>query len=429
MSTDTSRCSRKRKSRCPTGFEWIQLLVTFSVPVAIALYTFLQNNNEQSIALANREKDLEIARQQRAQDLQLADDQQKANILAVYETFLVSHLNQYGMNLDGSSSARFVARLKTLTTINQLDLARKTFLIRSLFEAKLIVNQKNMTDREGNAIISLKEANLSEINFDIGPLFYISLSRTNLTRAVFHFAQLFCAHFHYAILIEANLHEAEILFQRNSCFENFGYTMFSSAIMTKADLSQAQFIAADFTSAILDYANMQDFLCLDCLFYATRMYRSNLSFSTISTNSILTLINATQVILHSAKFKEATFQDGKFSQSSGIGMKIERCLLTSTIFEGCIMHQASIDRSNFTQTQFNNIILTESRVTNVQFINSTIYSTNLTSTIFKQCVFINVNFTDTITQNASFLNSIFQQSFLTDEQRLRAASLDGSVFL
>ena len=75
ISKDTSICSscqRKRKSRCPTCFEWIQLLVTFSVPLAIALYTFLQNNNEQSIALANREKDLEIARQQRAQDLQLA---------------------------------------------------------------------------------------------------------------------------------------------------------------------------------------------------------------------------------------------------------------------------------------------------------------------------------------------------------------------
>jgi hypothetical protein len=60
-------CQTKRKSKLPTLFEWIQLLVTFSVPVAIALYSFLQNNSEQAIALANREKDLEIARYQRAQ--------------------------------------------------------------------------------------------------------------------------------------------------------------------------------------------------------------------------------------------------------------------------------------------------------------------------------------------------------------------------
>jgi hypothetical protein len=82
---------------------------------------------------------LEIARNQRTQDLQIADDQQKANILAAYESFLVDHLNRYGMTLDENTSARFVARFKTLTTVNQLDRTRKTYLIRSLFEAKLIV--------------------------------------------------------------------------------------------------------------------------------------------------------------------------------------------------------------------------------------------------------------------------------------------------
>lgn len=432
MNKDASFCSLcelKRRSRCPTCFEWIQLLVTFSVPLAIALYTFFQNNNEQVIALANREKDLEIARQQRAQDLQLADDQQKANILAGYETFLVGHLNRYGMNLDGSSSARFVARLKTLTTINQLDLARKTFLIRSLFEAKLIVNQPNMTDRQGDAIISLKEANLSDMNFDMGLLSYIALSQTNLTRADFHFAQLLCVHFHSAILIEANFHNADIPRIRNSCFNHFGYTMFSSAIMSKVNLSQAQFIATDFSNALLDYANMHEFLCLDCLFFATKIYRSDMSSSMISTNSILTLINITQSILHSMKFKEATFQYGVFSESSGIGMIIEHCLFTFTVFERCVMHQASIKQSNFTRTSFNHMILTESIVTNVQFINTTIYSTNLTSTIFNQCVFIHVNFTNSIMWNASFFNSTFQESFITDEQRLKAASFQGSVFI
>jgi hypothetical protein len=135
----TDKHKRRKKLRYPTCSEWIQLLVTFSVPVAIALYTIVQNNHDQTIALANREKDLEIARNQRTQDLQIADDQQKANILAAYESFLVDHLNRYGMTLDENTSARFVARFKTLTTVNQLDRTRKTYLIRSLFEAKLIV--------------------------------------------------------------------------------------------------------------------------------------------------------------------------------------------------------------------------------------------------------------------------------------------------
>ncbi|CAF4028990.1 unnamed protein product [Rotaria sordida] len=79
------------------------------VPITIAVYTFIQNDNDQAIALVNREKDLEIAQNQRAQDLKIAEDQQKANILAAYESFLVGHLNRYGMTLNGSTSSRFVA--------------------------------------------------------------------------------------------------------------------------------------------------------------------------------------------------------------------------------------------------------------------------------------------------------------------------------
>ena len=75
--TDSIRKSKKKKIKyhCPTCFEWMQLLVAFSVPLTIALYTFFQNNRDQTIALANREKDLEIAQNQRIQDLQIAVDQ------------------------------------------------------------------------------------------------------------------------------------------------------------------------------------------------------------------------------------------------------------------------------------------------------------------------------------------------------------------
>jgi len=220
------QCQRETKRHSPTCFEWIQLLVTFSVPVAIALYTFLQNNNEQSIALANREKDLEIARKQRVQDLQIADDQQKANILAVYESFLIDHLNRYDTTLNESTSAKFIARLKTLTTVSQLDPTRKIFLIQSVSEAKLIVNDNNTSDHVVLVLFSLEEADLSEIAFENRRLKYLSLPKSNLTRAIFAFVDLSCINFYWTVLINTDFQYASILTTKNQCFLKFSHTIF-----------------------------------------------------------------------------------------------------------------------------------------------------------------------------------------------------------
>ena len=333
------------------------------------------------------------------------------------------------MTRDGSSSARFVARLKTLTTVNQLDPARKTFLLQSLFEANLIVNQYNTRNLQEGAIISLEDANLSEIDFQNRALRYLSLPRSNLTRANFLSSQLSCANLQSAVLIEANFHETAIFLGRSSCFGNFGYTNFGKAILINADLSQAEFISTDLTGAILTYANMRWFLCLDCVFLNTDMYRTDLSFASVLANSTFISTNLTETILESTSFKDSIFHAAKFMKNLAIRIKIDRCSLVLTEFQSCVIQQALIRQSNFSQTHFNNVTLIESTVTDVQFINTTMQYTNLTSTIFTQCTFINVNFTDAVTQNASFLNCTFQQSLISQEQLLKATSFEGSIFL
>ncbi|CAF1460546.1 unnamed protein product [Rotaria sp. Silwood1] len=117
-------------SNSHSWFEWIQLIATVCVPITIGIFTIMQNQqqNEQHrndliIAAENRLKDIEIADRNRANDEWLADDKKKENILVDYQNFLANLLEKYGMVLNETLIARFVARFKTLTALGQLHSA------------------------------------------------------------------------------------------------------------------------------------------------------------------------------------------------------------------------------------------------------------------------------------------------------------------
>ncbi|CAF3356327.1 unnamed protein product [Rotaria sp. Silwood1] len=424
------KCQKENKHRSSRFFECIQLLAAFLVPIAIAVYTFVQNDNDQAIALANREKDLEIAQNQRAQDLQIAEDQQKANILAAYETFLVDHLNRYGMTLNGSTSARFVARFKTLTAVNQLDRNRKTYLIRSLFEAKLIVNDYNSNDPKGSGIISLEDADLSEISLAHRTLKYLSLPKTNLTRSLFADADLSCVNFYSTILIDSDFSNAYILEIKN-CFlksNEYNRTIFTETIMNNTNLFHADFIFTDFTQAILVHANMRYFICIACLFVNTNMFRADLSFSRMAMHCNFQLTNLTETVLLSASFSEVIFIETIFTRIQTTEIRFEQCSFSSINFTNCTFDKSLIVQSNFSNIYFNNVNLRESIIKNVHFINISMQNTNLSSTIFNQCIFINVDFNDAILTNVTFHKCIFQSSLIRNKQSLQVTSFNGSIF-
>ncbi|CAF4090956.1 unnamed protein product [Rotaria sp. Silwood2] len=378
-----------------------------------------------------KQKGLEIAQNQRTQDLQIAEDQQKANILAAYESFLVDHLNRYGMTLNESISARFVARFKTLTAINQLDQNRKTFLIRLLFEAKLIVNDYNSSDPISSGIISLEEADLSKISLSHRVLQYLSLPKVNLTQSLFTYTILSCVNFYSTIIIECDFTHASILKTKNHCFpksKQYIRTIFVEAIMNKVNLFQSEFIATDFTKSILVYANMRYFVCLECLFLDTNMFRADLSFSQILMDCNFQLTNLTKVLLLSTLFIQATFIDTIFTRIQTTEVQFERCSFTSIKFINCTLDKSLIVQSNFSNIYFNSVNLSKSIIRNVNFMNISMHYTNLSSTIFDQCTFINVDFNDAILTNATFLKCIFQPSLISNKQRLEVTSFNGSIF-
>ena len=378
-----------------------QLLVGFLVPVAIAVYTFVQNHNDQSIASANREKDLQIARDQRAQDLQVADDQQKATILASYEDFLVAHLNAYGMTLNGSDSARYVARLKTLTTVGQLDPTRKTFLLRALFEANLIVHEP---------IIGLERADLSFIAFEDRRWRYLSLPESNLTGAKFSNTDLSCANFQSAILHSADLSGILVGTSKGQCFPKSPReerTNFFMADLSQARLTGAQLLPTNFKQANFVRAELRFFYCLDCLFNAANFSQSDLRRAVIDRDSTLDFADFTDAKLDAATFQMVSFHQTTFHRTSGVEMKFE---------------SSSFDGSSFVQSHFSNLIFNRTDFAGSTFVNSTfshltMFQNNLNDVTFIRSILINVKFNETRVFKSQFIDCHFEQTFIPDEKR------------
>ncbi|CAF1496203.1 unnamed protein product [Adineta steineri] len=125
-----------------------------------------QRANELLIDERNRAKDLVIAQENRVKDERMADDAQKENILFEYTNFLAQLLAKDGMTLNGTSSSRFVARFKTLAVLLQLNPNRKSFLIKSLYEANLISGSP--TDQlSSEAVIRLDSADLTGLDLGL----------------------------------------------------------------------------------------------------------------------------------------------------------------------------------------------------------------------------------------------------------------------
>ena len=101
------------------------------------------------IANISRTTELEIAEESRQKDRDLAIDQQHENILVEYQSALANLLIEDNSTLNKRSlMTKTVIQFMTRTALNQLDLKRKSFLIRSLYDARLITFQNSSSEIE-----------------------------------------------------------------------------------------------------------------------------------------------------------------------------------------------------------------------------------------------------------------------------------------
>ncbi|CAF3070481.1 unnamed protein product [Rotaria sp. Silwood2] len=434
IATTDAELHHKKKTNKRNGcafFIWAQLLTQLSITVAITVYTIIQNNRDQSIAQANRQQDIylanemrnkdhDIAQENRLNDILIAYDHQRENILIEYQNFVSDLLNKYGITLN-DSAARFVSRFKTLAALQQLNPARRTFLIRSLIEAKLVTYNDNLTPSLVSPIIQLATANLSEID----------LSETSDSAFVSQLAS--CLAFDSTILNRA-LFRRKHLTGSTFIDAKLNYADFSSSIIGFLNECSNQRITAkisvSFKDADMSYVNFYKAFIDNVEFIFARMIGANM------TNTIFGHeINFAHTILAESNFYMAQFTDGRFvfyranmTSFNGTRAIFNKCSFYETLLFNCSLIYSIINQSSFTAANMTNCQLNNAQLTNVDFRRANLNNVDMSNIIcVANCSFSGTNLTGAILHNATIMSSNLLTATFTDQQLGQTRTLAGST--
>lgn len=399
--------------------EWFQLFISISIPVAIAVYTVVENN-----------RDLSIARRNREQNLSMGDNQRQDLVIQECLKIVTKLIEKYGSEFNRSSSISLVARFAVLSTLTQVDRDRRNYLVRLLFDAKLITYRMN----DYQSPVSLHLANLTGLNLlekcNVKTLFHLSLENILLTNANFHESNIHGGRFTKSILINADFSST-----RNSlsfdddddeigCRDNSPQLSFTSALFLFATYDNA-----DFTSAIMINTNLYNFFCENCLFISTSMDKINLQNGSIQ-NSSFSFATLHHANLYQTSFSQnVDFYEGEMEYVYATYTKFVQCDLTSAK----LFHTIS-DHSNFINTSFSNALMMNvsmqfTKIIHGNFTNTDLRQSNWRYAYCERCIFDHTNLTNADLYGVVFNESYFRNSMITNEQFKQMASFERSVFI
>lgn len=199
------KIQRKRIFKVP--FDWLNLIGVLLIPFVVAvigLYATQQITLQQA-QFTQQQNKLSITANERQHqtDLQIASDQQQEATLEAYldrmsDLLLTNNL----LNSKPGDEVRQIARARTLTTLSRLNSDRKGTVLQFLYGARLIIGE--------NGIVSLLDANLSQVNLLAAIFDGINLNGDNLTKAILNEAHLANAQLISTNLINAQLCQADL---------------------------------------------------------------------------------------------------------------------------------------------------------------------------------------------------------------------------
>lgn len=252
LSPDTGQPRHIKKSKWglsdKTLWDWLQLLV---VPIVLAGITFGLGLEQSRINDENNQK-------QHNTDIQIATDQQQQTLLQGYLDYITSLI--LGVNTGKDSPTLInaqlgdeisqVARAHTLVTVARLDPKRKGFLLRFLYDAKLINKSHVLIDLYGADLsgADLSNVNLAGVDLNGVNLIGANLEGVNLSEASLNGTLLDEAKLHYANLFKASLSNLTVRITDE--------TIISHAYLRNADLRAVDLSDANLTNADLNGANV-----------------------------------------------------------------------------------------------------------------------------------------------------------------------------
>jgi uncharacterized protein YjbI with pentapeptide repeats len=410
--------NRKPNHSC---FEWIQLFISISIPVAIAVYTVLENN-----------RDLAIATNNRAQDLDIAYHQQQDLIVQECLKILSKLIEKYGSTLNENVSASLAARFVILSAIYRLDRERRNFLVQLLYQSKLITYQSN----DYQPPVSLHSANLTDLDLidecDNIKLVYLSLENTIMTKANFHKSHIHGGRFNNAILSNADFsgtHNSlspdendDIDFTHNSYQSSFEH-----ANLTSTSFVFAAYDNVDFSLAIMQNANLKNFFCENCMFSSTMMSKIDLQYGRIQYSSFMFAILDYANLYGSIFGIEVDFYEATMHNINATYTNFTQCELTGAKLSNTIFDHAVFINTIFSGAQMKNVSMEYTRIINGSFTNTDLSQSYWRYAFCQRCIFDQANFTNADLFGASFIESDFRNSTITKEQLKQIASLENSI--
>lgn len=215
--------------RAKTLWDWMQLLIIPAVlagGAAAGAYWLNESarKREQAFTEQRAKAERDIA----------ADNRQEIALQTYLDRMAELLIKEKLRESEQDSEVRAVARAQTLTVLRRLDGNRKGALLRFLYEADLIDEDK--------IVIDLSEADLSEVNLIKANLRGAILSKADLGGANLSEAYMYNVNLYRANLSDANLREAYL-----------GYVN-----LNQANLSRANLIKADLTEANLSLAKLSE---------------------------------------------------------------------------------------------------------------------------------------------------------------------------
>ncbi|UJR07525.1 hypothetical protein I4U23_011813 [Adineta vaga] len=427
IATTDLREKKGKRKRWSTFAKWIQFIGQISVTIAIAIYAIFENNRDKSIAEQNRQqemwianetrfKDYSIAESNRLHDLYMADEKQKDDIFNDYHHFLGETIIQYGLQLN-HSAVRYAVRYKTLAALKLLDPSRRTYLIESLIEMKLVSYIDELSEFNLSPIIDLRTGNLTGVDLsgkDIGNINRICLAfdQTILNDASFHRTYL-----HGSSFIETKLNNADFSYSDNQYDErckkqdDFMFsTSFAKSQMVNVNFSHTEFRQIDFS-----FANM---------------FRADLSYS-----NLIDRVFFSNTILNSARLYHLKILSKLtlFGNTQMIGVDARYAIITEATFQGANLINSSLNYAKFYNSSFGNSNMTNCQLFNVElinvhFTNTILINANLSHLVcLSECSFVGAIVIGVSLFNASILNSDLRNAKFTEEQLAEVKSFAGSI--
>jgi uncharacterized protein YjbI with pentapeptide repeats len=264
-----------------TLWDFLQLLAMLAIPIVVLIvsisFTMQQDANNQR----QHQTELNIAQDNRKNDMQIATNQQQDTILAAYLDNMTSLLlNNKLRESKPGDEVRNVARSQTISALRRLEPVRKVIVLRFLFEANLIsifslddaelekINLKNLRPI-GNVVIrdfSMQFANLTGASIENYQVEHSTFGYTNLSHSTLVSMKITFSDFSYVNLSYANISDTEFsycllvgadLSSANLSKVNLTKTDLSGANLSKVNLTNTDLSGANFSGADLSYADLR----------------------------------------------------------------------------------------------------------------------------------------------------------------------------